>query len=222
MDAVPTTVDQASDVSGPDSQSQRSGAATRAMDNWNGENTPVIAETVDAAEETPPDPLRIIEALLFVAGQPLRAERVCEIIRGLTHAQFIEAVDKLNHDYRRQNRPYAILAQEHGYLLTLRPRFHEIVEKVHGSPREARLSTVVIDVLSLVAYRQPTTKAEIDSLRGAESGSILRQLVRRGLIQIVSADAGTKRDVTYVTSPRFLETFGLSSLEDLPRTQDPQ
>ncbi len=175
----------------------------------------------DAAEETPPDPKRIIEALLFVAGQPLRAERVCEIIRGLTHEQFIEAVDALNHDYRQQNRPYAILAQEHGYLLTLRPRFQEVVEKVYGGPREARLSTAVIDVLALVAYRQPTTKPEIDSLRGAESGAILRQLVRRGLIQITYPN-GNKRDITYTTTPRFLETFGLGSMDDLPRTQDPQ
>ena len=173
-------------------------------------------------EETPPDPLRIIEALLFVAGQPLRPERVCEIIRGLSHDQFIQAVDRLNHDYRLQNRPYAILAQDQGYLLTLRPRFHEIVEKVYGGPREARLSTAAIDVLSLVAYRQPTTKTDVDSLRGAESGSLLRQLVRRGLIQVVAPIPGGKRDVAYATTPRFLEMFGLSNLEDLPRTQDPQ
>jgi segregation and condensation protein B len=182
----------------------------------------VAAAPAEPAEETPPDPLRIIEALLFVAGQPLRAERVCEIIRGLTHEKFIEAVDTLNHDYRRQNRPYTILAQEQGYLLTLRARFHEVPEKVYGGPREARLSTAVIDVLALVAYRQPVTKLQIDALRGGESGPLLRQLVRRGLIQVVYPNAENRRDITYTTSERFLQMFGLESVEDLPRTQDPQ
>lgn len=181
-----------------------------------------VADAPSSPEDTPPDPLRIIEALLFVAGQPLKAERICEIIRGLTAEQFIEAVDTLNHAYRQQGRPYAILAQEHGYLLTLRPRFLEVVEKVYGGPREARLSTAAIDVLSLVAYRQPVGKADIDSYRGAESGPLLRQLVRRGLIQVVCLGGADKRQVAYATSPRFLQMFGLSNLEDLPRTQDPQ
>ncbi len=74
-----------------------------------------------------------------MAGQPLRAERVCEIIRGLSHDQFIQAVDNLNHDYRQQNRPYVILAQDQGDPLTLRPRFQEVVEKVYGGPRSQAL-----------------------------------------------------------------------------------
>jgi segregation and condensation protein B len=173
--------------------------------------------------ETPPDPLRIIEAALFVGGRPLTCERACELVRGLTAEQFAQAIDTLNHDYRRQGRPYTIQAQEQGYLLTLRPRFRGVIEKVYGGPREARLSHTAIDVLALVAYRQPVTKSDVDSLRGAESGSLLRQLVRRGLIQVMHQDdADKKGEVSYVTSPRFLQLFGLGSLEDLPRTQDLQ
>jgi len=174
------------------------------------------------AEDTPPDPLRIVEALLFIGGQPLKAERVCEIIRGLSVEQFVEAVDTLNHSYRRQGRPYTILAQDQGYLLTLKPAYRGVIEKVYGGPREARLSTAAIDVLALVAYRQPATKAEVDSLRGAESGSLLRQLVRRGLVQVLQQEGQAKSEVAYATTPRFLHLFGLGTLEDLPRTQDPQ
>lgn len=172
-----------------------------------------------AAEEAPPDPLRILEAMLFVGGVPLSAERAGAIIRGLSAEQFAAAIDSLNHDYRRQGRPYTIVAQDQGYLLTLRPKFRAVIEKVYGGPREARLSNTAIDVLSLIAYRQPATRAEIDSLRGGDSGSLLRQLVRRGLIQVVSA---TGEEVRYITTPRFLELFGLSNLDDLPRTQDLQ
>jgi segregation and condensation protein B len=174
------------------------------------------------APATPPSPVRIIESLLFVGGPPLTPARALETIRGLTEAQFTQAIDALNQEYRSQGRPYLIQALEQGFVLTLRPRYRSVVEKIYGSAREARLSPPAIDVLALVAYRQPATKQEIDSLRGAESGSLLRQLVRRNLIAIVHRAEAGQREVAYGTTPRFLELFGLSSLDDLPRTQDLQ
>ena len=117
---------------------------------------------------------------------------------------------------------YTVAARGDGYSLALRPRFRFVTEKLFGSQREARLSTAAIDVLALVAYRQPAAKAEIDSLRGADSGGLLRQLVRRGLVQVVHRADAAQREVSYGTSPRFLEWFGLHNLEDLPRTQDLQ
>jgi segregation and condensation protein B len=172
--------------------------------------------------EPPPPMRRIVEALLFVGGAPLTSVRACETIRGLTEEQFLEAIDGLNREYRQQGRPYSVQARSGGYVLTLRPRFREVVERLHGGQREARLSPAAVDALALVAYRQPVTKAEIDGLRGAESGAILRQLVRRGLIAVVQRGDAQKREVSYGTTPRFLELFQLQSLEDLPQTQDLQ
>jgi segregation and condensation protein B len=163
-----------------------------------------------------------LEALFFVGGPPLTEQRAREAIRGLTADQFLQAIDRLNRDYRLQGRPYSIRPQDTGYVLALRPRFRPVLEKLYGSARAARLSPAAVDVLALVAYRQPATKQEIDSLRGAECGGLLRQLVRRGLIAVVQrADAG-QREVSYGTTGRFLELFGLQSLEDLPQTQDLQ
>jgi segregation and condensation protein B len=176
----------------------------------------------DGQEATLPSPLRIVEALLFVGGAPLTAKRAGEIIRGLSPEQFTKSLDALNHAYRAQNRPYTILAQGEGYNLALRPKFRGVMEKLYGGQREARLSMAAIDVLALVAYRQPATKAEIDSLRGADSGGLLRQLVRRGLVQVVYRADAAQREVSYGTTARFLEWFGLQSLDDLPRTQDLQ
>jgi segregation and condensation protein B len=174
------------------------------------------------APQAPPPPRRIVEALLFVGGAPLSATRACEIVRGLTAEQFAEAVAALNHDYRHQGRPYAIQAQGAGYVLALRPRFRGVLNKLYATTREARLSAAALDVLSLVAYRQPATRQEIDSLRGADSASLLRQLVRRGLIAVVPRGDAASKDVAYGTTARFLELFGLTSLDDLPRTQDLQ
>src|SRR5438105_890618 len=173
-------------------------------------------------EAAPPSPLRIVEALLFVGGAPLTARRVAEIIRGFAPEQFTETVDALNRAYRLQHRPYTILPRGDGYALALRPKYRVVMEKLYGGQREARLSTAAIDVLALVAYRQPATKAEIDSLRGAESAGLLRQLVRRGLVQVVYRADAAQREVSYGTTPRFLEWFGLQNLDDLPRTQDLQ
>jgi segregation and condensation protein B len=170
----------------------------------------------------PPPLVRIIEALLFVGGPPLTAARACETVRGLTPAQLEEAIDTLNHDYRRQGRPYHVEAREHGHVMVLRPRFRAVHDRLYGGTREARLSPPAIDVLSLVAYRQPATKPEIDALRGADSGALLRQLVRRGLVAVVQRGGQAQREVAYGTTPRFLELFGLRSLDDLPQTQDLQ
>jgi segregation and condensation protein B len=77
-------------------------------------------------------------------------------------------------------------------------------------------------VLALVAYRQPATKQEVETLRGADSGALLRQLVRRGLVAVLQRADADRREVAYGTTPRFLELFGLRSLDDLPQTQDLQ
>ena len=185
--------------------------------------TPITARTTSAeTNEAPPSPIRIVEALLFVGGAPLTAQRVGEIIRGFGSDQLAEAVATLNRAYRLQNRPYTIQIRDEGFSLALRPKFRDVQEKLYGNQREARLSTAAVDVLSLVAYRQPAGKAEVDSMRGADSGALLRQLVRRGLIQIVQRSGDGQREILYGTTPRFLEWFGLQSLDDLPRTQDLQ
>jgi segregation and condensation protein B len=174
------------------------------------------------AAGAPPPLARIVEALLFVGGAPLTAARACETVRGLTEAQFAECVAALNAEYRGQGRPYAIQPQGPGHVMALRPRFRAVVEKLYGGPREARLSTAAIDVLALVAYRQPATKQEIDTLRGTDCGGLLRQLVRRGLVAVVHRGDADRREVTYGTTGRFLELFKLRSLDDLPQTQDLQ
>jgi segregation and condensation protein B len=167
----------------------------------------------------PPPAERILEALLFAGGQPVAFEDAKRVITGLEQDDFLAMIDGLNRAYRYQGRPYVLLARTQGYVMTIRPAFRPVLDRLQGPAREARLSAAAVDVLSLVAYRQPLGKLEIDSLRGADSGALIRQLLRRGLVAGErSADAG--RDLLYTTTPRFLDLFQLSSLEDLPHTQD--
>jgi segregation and condensation protein B len=171
---------------------------------------------------SPPPLERIVEALLFAGGPPLTPEHACEIVDGLTPDRFRDLTNDLNREYDRQARPYAIRTQGDGYVLALRPEFAPLHDRLYGTLRQTRLSPAAIDVLALVAYRQPVTKQEVDGLRGVPSGAILRQLVRRGLVAIVQRGDGQHPDVAYGTTPRFLKLFRLSSLDDLPQTQDLQ
>jgi segregation and condensation protein B len=173
------------------------------------------------SDKSPPPLRRIVEAMLFVGGAPLTAERAAEAVRRLTAEQFREAVDGLNRDYRQQGRPYRIQVREQGCELVLQPRFRGVLDRLYGSTREARLSPAALDVLALVAYRQPTSKQEIEAMRGAESAGVLRQLVRLGLIAVQRGESN-QREAAYSTTPRFLSLFQLRSLDDLPRTQDLQ
>jgi segregation and condensation protein B len=170
---------------------------------------------------TPPPPHRIVEALLFAGGQPLNAAGAAAVIRGLPAEEFQRAIDDLGRDYRRQNRPYVIQATEQGYVLALKPRYQALAERLAGGPREACLSRAAVEVLSLIAYKQPVGRAEIDSQRGSNSGALVRQLVRLGLVVAVPAPDGGK-EPAYATTARFLEILGLRSLDDLPQTDDLQ
>ena len=173
-------------------------------------------------EPPPPSPEQLVEALLFVGGPPLTAAVACAAVRGLTADRFHAAVDSLNRRYRAQRRPYAVEPRDGGFVLTVLPTYRRLREKLFGGPREARLTPPAVDVLSVVAYRQPVAKADVDAVRGTDSGAVLRQLVRLGLVAVRHRAEGGGRDVRYGTTPRFLQFFGLASLDELPRLGDTQ
>jgi segregation and condensation protein B len=157
--------------------------------------------------------------MLFVGGRPLTADAFCSVLR-VPPAVFHAAVDTLNRKYKAQNRPYSVLPRDGGYTLAVKPQYRSLRERLYGGPREARLTQPALDVLALVAYRQPVAKADIDALRGHDSGAVLRQLVRLGLVAVARRGETDRREVCYGTTPRFLELFGLGSLDDLPRLGD--
>ena len=164
----------------------------------------------------PPSPLKIIEAMLFVGGAQLTAGDACSAIRGLSPEQFRSLVEELARKYRVQNRPYAVLPEGAGYVLSLKPKYRSFKEKLHGGPREVQLAQPALDVLSLIAYRQPIAKHELDAVSGTDAAGPLRQLARLGLVSVLQRATGTEA-AGYGTTPKFLALFGLSSLDDLPR-----
>ncbi|MBS0206372.1 MAG: SMC-Scp complex subunit ScpB [Planctomycetes bacterium] len=165
-------------------------------------------------------PRQILEALLFVGGEPLTTRKMSNVLRGEFSAEYIEALlDELNSLYSREGRPYEVRLGEGGYRLTLREEFERIRRKSYGlGPKEVKLSQEAIEVLAIVAYHQPTTAAAVEERGKPGCGAVLRQLLRRELIA-VERTAGKQREVVYRTTPRFLSLFGIRSLNELPRLE---
>ncbi|NLX96077.1 MAG: SMC-Scp complex subunit ScpB [Rhodopirellula sp.] len=173
-------------------------------------------------DNCPISPRSIFEAMLFVGdgnNEPLTAARAAELMRGVEPEEIPGLVEELNRTYIAGGCPYRIAGEGAGYRLTLAQAFHPVRDKFYGRVREARLSQAAVDVLAIVAYRQPLTAEDIARLRAAPSAHILAQLVRRRLLRIERAE-GKPRITRYYTTDRFLELFGLESLEDLPQSEE--
>ncbi|HUY89908.1 MAG TPA: SMC-Scp complex subunit ScpB [Pirellulales bacterium] len=175
-----------------------------------------------AADACEVSPRNILEAMLFVGNRdntPLSSQRVASLMRGVCATEIDELVDELNQQYDANGCPYRIYNEADGYRLLLREEYGRIRDKFYGRMRHARLSPAAIEVLSIIAYQSGRTGEEVNRLRGAPSGTILSQLVRRQLLRI-ERDPAAPRAPRYHTTARFLELFGLESLDDLPHSQE--
>lgn len=169
----------------------------------------------------PISPHTIFEAMLFVGNidnRPLESRRAADLMRGVEPEEIPEIVDHLNESYAENGCPYTIVAEGSGYRLKLTERFHPLRNKFYGRVREARLSQAAVDVLAIVAYRQPISSEEVNRLRDKSCSHILSQLVRRRLLHLErAADKSTKP--VYRTTDRFLELFGLDNISELPKSE---
>lgn len=188
----------------------------------------VTDSSSDDLPESRPDPIpqrvsarQVIEAAIFVGGDPLTSKKLCYMLKGDYDLDAVErAIEDLNLQYVDEARPYEIRLGEGGYRMVLREDFERIRNRVFGiGPREVKLSQNILEVLALVAYRQPISPEEIEELGKAKPGPLLRQLLRRELISL-ERDSENRKRVTYSTTKRFLSLFGLGSLNELPQADE--
>lgn len=188
--------------------------------------TNAAAESPDEQSAPRVSEKQVVEAALFVGGTPLTAKKLSSLFHTEHGFGFVECLlDELNKQYADEGRPYTIVLGEGGYRLSLLPEFEPIRNKVFGyGPKDVKMTQDALEVLSLVAYKQPITKSQIEALGKSSAGPVLRQLVQRELIRIDRAhtpqNSKSKNDPPYTTTPRFLSLFGLGSLNDLPVAED--
>lgn len=156
---------------------------------------------------------QVIESLLFVAGEPVTVAQLARTLQ--LPADTVEtALAQLAEEYRERG----IRLQRHGDTIQLvsAPEAALAVARFLGIQATTRLSTAALEVLAIIAYRQPLTRAQIEDIRGVDSSSVIRALLARELIADVGRLETVGRPILYATTPTFLRQFGLTSLDDLP------
>jgi len=163
---------------------------------------------------------QMVEALLFASDAPLTAADLARIDERLDEDTVSAVIEELRGEYDRTERCFQIYELAGGWQLLTRPEFATVLERFETVPQSGRLSLPALEVLSIIAYRQPIGRLEIEEIRGVQSAAVLRTLQDRELIEPVGRAEGLGRPLLYGTTRRFLEHFGFDSLEDLPRPDD--
>ena len=156
-----------------------------------------------------------IEGILFAAGDPVGVERLCMAL-DLDRATVDAVCQRLADYYSYERRGVRLLRLENSYQLCSAPEHADCIRRAFESRRPARLSQPALEVLAIIAYYQPTTRAYVDQIRGVDSAYTVGLLLERDLIEECGRLSVPGRPILYRTTQTFLRSFGLSSLEDLP------
>src|SRR5262245_20078123 len=175
------------------------------------------ASAPPAATEPEDDLLRVVEAMLFAAHESLSAKRIARAIGFVTEARIAEAIATLARRCEEQRSPLMLAEIAGGWRLVTRPEYAPFLSRLFSKAEKERLSQAALETLAIVAYRQPATRAEIEAVRGVLVGPVLRLLQERRLIKVVGRAEVVGRALQYGTTRRFLDHFGLASIEDLPK-----
>ena len=163
---------------------------------------------------------QIVEAVLFAADAPLTADEIARADESLDEDQVEQAIRFLRAEYDDAERSFQIAEIAEGYQILTRPEFAPYLERFDNIPRPSRLSGPALETLAIIAYRQPIGRIEVEYVRGVGAAGVLKTLQDRELIDVVGRAEGLGRPVLYGTTRKFLEHFGLKSLEDLPRPEE--
>lgn len=159
---------------------------------------------------------REIEALLFATDSPLGVSRLRKLFPDAAPADFKAAVQELQNEYEVADHAFTIVEFGGGWQIATRPEYAPLVERLLRSRKYTRLSRAGLEVLAIIAYRQPITRLEIDEIRGVQSSGALATLQERNLITIVGRSEAIGHPLLYGTTREFLGHLGLRGLSQLP------
>lgn len=172
--------------------------------------SPLLAQAV----RTPK--LARLEAALFVAEGALSARRLAQMATLADAREAESLMDQLNRFYDAERSAFRIECVAAGYQLLTRTELAPWLDRIHHRQSRLKLSPPLLETLAIIAYRQPCTRADVEAVRGVQSAEIIKQLMERNLVRVTGEDNSLGRPYLYGTTRLFLETFGLTSLEDLP------
>ncbi len=161
----------------------------------------------------------ILEALIFVSEQPISLDKMAGVLPDCPKKKLKELLAELGQDYEERGAALEIVEVANGYQFRTRAEFAPWLGRLQQQ-KFARLSRAALEALAIVAYRQPVTRAEAESIRGVDSGAVLGTLLERGLLRILGRKEVPGRPILYGTTQEFLELFGLKNLKDLPTLRE--
>ena len=164
--------------------------------------------------------VQLIEAALFAASRPLTVEELAVLDPEASLADVRTGLDQLRDAYDFNQHAIELVEMAGGFQLLTRPAFAQALERAQFTVRASRLTPAALETLSIIAYRQPVGRSEIEEIRGVSAGGVLRSLQERGLIEVVGRSEALGRPLLYGTAPMFLELLGLKDLTDLPRAEE--
>ncbi len=157
----------------------------------------------------------ILESLLLITEEPLSLEKIKPVLPDLSAKEITAALDQLADDYDERNSGFCLTKVAGGYQLRTRPEYTEYIQRLI-QPKPARLSKAALETLAIIAYKQPVLRADIERVRGVDSGGVLRALLERKMVRILGRKEIPGRPLIYATTKLFLEVFGLKDLTELP------
>jgi segregation and condensation protein B len=163
---------------------------------------------------------REVEALLFATDSPLSEGRLRALLSRAKAKDIQAAIAALNREYEEMELAFTIVEFGGGYQIATRPEYAPLVEKLFKGRRFSRLSRAGLEVLAIVAYRQPITRLEIDEIRGVQSSGALATLNERNLVTVVGRSDAVGHPLLYGTTREFLNHLGLKALNQLPELPD--
>lgn len=169
---------------------------------------------------------KVLEALIFASDEPLSEKTINELLAESEYQEYANpemiksAIETINDELAGCSRPYSIVKVAGGYHFVTRSQYGVYVQKLLKAKSRKRLSQAALETLSIVAYKQPVSKPDIESIRGVNSGEIMNSLLDRGLVTIVGRAETPGRPLLYGTTAEFLRIFGLAALDELPRMKE--
>ncbi|MCO6490130.1 MAG: SMC-Scp complex subunit ScpB [Phaeodactylibacter sp.] len=166
-----------------------------------------------------------IESLIFSTDQPVTLEEIRNCLEEVmettfTEEELLEAIGQLKERYEQEGYAFAINEIAGGYQFLTKPAFHNTVGTYLRQTTRKRLSQAALETLSIVAYKQPVSKTEMERIRGVSCDYSIQKLLEKELVAIVGRDEGPGRPLLYGTSDKFMDYFGLKSLNDLPKPKE--
>lgn len=157
-----------------------------------------------------------LEAVLMISDAAVAPKKLAQQARLIDAAEVRDLVDALNSSYDRSRSAFRIEQTAAGYQMMTRVTLAPWLDRLHNRTAEMKLSPPMMETLTVIAYQQPVTRADVEAVRGVQSAEMIRQLLDRGLIRITGEDDSLGRPFLYATTRQFLIMFGLRQLEDLP------